>query len=132
VVRGLEVFRGKGSTKPSAPRVTIQAKGVFGMNLACYEALGRPEAIEFLYNPTEQVIGFRKADPKDAHSYLVKSTGTGGGTFTVSGKAFLKYYEIPFGKSVRYMAEAVEGILVIDLKRGGTDANRGQSERIRG
>jgi hypothetical protein len=128
-IKGLEVFHGKGSTKPDSPKVTIQAKGVMSFNRASFEALSSPEAVEFLYNAEDRIIGLRRVDPTAGHAYQVRNAGSEQ-TFNVSATSFLKFHEIPYLRSVRYDAEAVEGILIIDLKQEGADAGRSMAERM--
>jgi hypothetical protein len=126
-VRGLQVFEGKGSVKLGAAYVTIQKKGVLGLNAASHELLGKPETVELLFNPEEQVIGIRQADGQAPHTYriLAKSDGS---ALTISARAFLKFYDVALERSVRYPAELVEGILIIDLRQEGVDAHRRSGE----
>lgn len=110
------------------PQVTIQSKGILSCNGSCFEALGRPPAVELLFDREEQLIGIRPSDPESAIAYPMRPVG-GGNTFLIAGTAFLNYYKVPFGSPVRYDANMVDGVLTIDLKQPGRDAT---SNRTRG
>ncbi len=113
-----ETFDKRAVPMTKRPQVTIQAKGTLSFNASSYHVLGKPEAIELLYDREERVIGFRPVDKDSLNAYPMRPVSAGG-TYVVAGNAFLKYYDIPFGSPVRYDADYADGILMVDLKKEG-------------
>lgn len=109
-----ETFDRKSKPKASEPLVTLQASGTFSMNEASYEALGRPEQVDMLYSPDEQMIGFRPAEGSP-HSYPIKQQQNGR-SFQTGGRAFCNHYGIEIGQARRFAAEMIDGVLAIDLR----------------
>lgn len=114
-----EVFDKRAIPMSKRPQVTIQSKGTISLNASSYHALGQPRAVELLYDRADRIIGFRPASVDSPNAYPMRGVGGSAGTYLVAGGAFLKYYDIPFGKPMRYDAEFAEGVLMIDLKKEG-------------
>jgi hypothetical protein len=110
-----EVFDRKAKPKVSQPLVTLQASGTFSMNEASYEALGAPDEVELLYDPGEQIVGFRPAGETSPHSYPIKPQPNGR-TYQTGGRAFCAHYGIETGTARRFAGEVMGDILAIDLK----------------
>ncbi len=110
-----EVFDRKARPSVKQPLVTLQGSGTFSMNEASYNAVGRPDQVELLYDKKDQIIGFRPAGEKSPHSYPIKPQQNGR-TFQTGGRAFCRYYGIETGKARRFAAEMIDGVLAIDLK----------------
>jgi hypothetical protein len=110
-----EVFDRKARPSVAQPLVTLQGTGTFSMNEASYNAVGRPDLIELLYDKKAQIIGFRPAGEKSPHSYPIKPQ-LNGRTFQTGGRAFCRYYGIETGKARRFAGEMIDGVLAIDLK----------------
>jgi hypothetical protein len=125
---GFEVFDRRAAPAPKEPFVTIQKGGLISFNRAAYQALGEPEAIELLYNRAERIIGFRKADPKSPRSYPMREQNRGG-SHLIAGTAFLRHYEINMDVARRYQADTQDNIVLVDLKRGGTEATGVRARR---
>lgn len=117
-----EVFRKRMVPLVKQPYVTIQRRGVLSFNHAAHEALGKPAAIELLYDAAAQVMGVRGVDPTTEHAYAFRQTaGRSNGSFMVSGIAFAKYYGIPTEVSRRYPAYMDGDVLCVDLSAEGTE-----------
>lgn len=101
-----------------APSVTIQKRGTISMNKAAHVALGAPDAVELLFDPTDRIVGFRGIDKSAGHAYLLRST-PGDSSYILSGIAFIHYYKIDISESKRYDAQVEDGVLFIDLNDGG-------------
>lgn len=110
------------------PYVTIQKRGVFSFNKASQAALGMPDAVELLYDPSERIIGVRPVEPAVEHAYPLRPNAREAG-FMVSGTAFVKYYGISCDVSRRFQAYMEEGILCIDLKQEGTEVTSNRNGR---
>jgi len=118
-----EVFDRKARPSVKQPLVTLQGSGTFSMNEASYNAIGRPDQVELLFDKKAQIIGFRPASDKSPHSYPIKPQQNGR-TFQTGGRAFCAYYGIEIGKARRFAAEMVDGVLAINLKGEARDAKR--------
>ena len=124
------VFTGKSRTRRNELSVSTQAKGMFLISEAAMNALGNPEALEFLWNPSKRRVGFRGADPKAAHTYVVRRHEKGT-NYHVNGKAFMVEHGIPLDRTYQYPARLVGDVLVIDLelpKSTDPEENRHQAE----
>ncbi len=103
------------------PELTIRAKGGLVLNKPAYQLMGEPTAVELLYDEGQTVIGLRTA-PADAHGAHRLRTISKGERHVVSGAAFLRHFEIPFGDPVKREVQMSGDILVVDLKDPGKDA----------
>ena len=125
-----EVFT-KGSPAARRPQVTIQRVGALGYNAAAVHALGDPEAIQLMYDRTHRVIGIKKVELDAPGSYAIRPVSPGAKGRVLSAKTFLIHFEIPFDVPLRYDAEMVDGILVVDLNKGGEDATSNRTRGVR-
>ena len=120
VPEDIEVFDKRKAPVVQVPLVTLQAKGNFSFNQAAMDALGNPEGVEYLYSPSEKILGFRPADPNDPHAYRVRRQARSL-NYQSAGIAFRSHYGIPKGQALRYRAELVEDTLFVDLKDSAKD-----------
>ena len=112
-----EKFRRYKVTEGDEPFVSLHKRGIFAFNRNAYEKLGEPEAVEILYAPNENIIGFQAAKKSSPDAYVVRHSTKS--AFQVEGRAVLKYYEIPKeAAGRRYHAEMVDDILTINLEEG--------------
>lgn len=101
--------------------VTIQRRGTFSFNLAARAAIGDPEAVELLYDTEDRLIGFRPVESSHPRAYALRKQGRAN-NWIVGGQAFTKAFKIDTDTAKRYLATAEDGVLIVDLKRPGTDA----------
>jgi hypothetical protein len=99
------------------------------LNQDAYEALGRPEAVELLFDRDEQMMGFRSVPKSVSHAYAVRPQRNAS-SLLVSGRAFNQFYGIEIDEARRHPATMVGDVLAIDLKDGA--AVRGRSRRKAG
>jgi hypothetical protein len=103
-----------------APFVTIQKRGTFSLNRAAQVALGEPEAVEFLYDADEKIIGLRPVSASSQHAYPLRSQSHKEiGPYLVAGTAFTRYFNIDTSVSRRWIARMSDGVLIVDLKEEG-------------
>lgn len=117
---GFEVFDRRAAPLVSAPFVTLQKKGPLSLNQAAYEAIGKPAAVELLYDRSNRLIGLRPTEPTNPRAYPVRAQAAR--NYLIAGQAFTKYYDIDTSVARRYEVEVRDGMLVIDLKTGGSVA----------
>jgi len=107
--------------KTGLPYVTLQKKGVISLNGAAFEALGRPEQVELLYDRDAHQMALRRVDDSVEHAYKVRAPHENHQTWLISGGAFASYYEIDISASVRRPAHLDGDLLVVDLKHPGVE-----------
>jgi hypothetical protein len=130
VTPNFQVFRKRMSAALKKPAVTIQKAGGISFNAAAYEALGRPEAIELLFDPETRIMGARPVAPSETHSYPVRPPSTKRDPgFIISGKAFTAFYDIPTDVARRRLAYLQDGILCVDLNEPGVEVTSNRNGR---
>jgi hypothetical protein len=130
-----EVFQEQRS-RAKEPSVTVQKRGTIAMNRAAADLIGRPAAVELLYDAELAVIGLRAVDASAAHAYTVRPTGTRKqvseghpGGFVVSGVAFLKHHRIDIRQATRYHVYVDGDVLCLDLRQTGTPVTSNREGR---
>jgi len=113
-------FDKESAASAKRPELTIQSRGDLVLNGPAYRLLGEPTGVALLYDEEQSVVGLRALPPGDPGAHPVRAT-TNGTMFRVSGVAFLKYYDIPFGTSVKREVWMADDVLVVDLKDPGRD-----------
>jgi hypothetical protein len=115
---GWELFTGRHTRYEQEAMVSIQTRGNMSLNAAAWKALGRPEAVELLWNESQRLVGIRAADPQAEHAYALRSVERAT-THILSFIAFAQTYGIPIDTEAarRYAAEVRDNMLIIDLKK---------------
>jgi hypothetical protein len=125
-----EVFTKRLAPLGKTPGVTIQKRGAITLNASAYALLGKPKAVELLYDRDSEVVGMRAVDEVVQHSYTLRQQGAkANGPMVVAGTAFTQYYKIDTSVARRWIPTVEDGILCIDLKHGGVEVT---SNRNRG
>jgi len=130
-----EVFDKRSTPLIKRPQVTIQAGGSLSLNLSSFHALGRPAAVELLYDREQRVIGFRPVPSETDHAYPIRGAGQKEHptSFIIAGRAFLAHFDLAVEQSVRRDATVTaEGVLIVDLKAAGRDATSNRSRKKSG
>lgn len=106
------------------PAVTIQKRGVLSINASAYQELGRPTAVELLFDREERIIGIR---PSLAATGGLQVWFPSGKTAPaqVSAGRFFKYFGIGIESTLRHPAVMDDGVLCVDLDEPGTPVGRG-------
>lgn len=112
---GFEVFDKKAAPSGKEPWVTMQRRGNFSLNAKAVELLGKPEAVELLYNRDEKLVGFRSATLGAPRAYPLRRQGESGACM-IAGRAFTQNYKIATAEARRFKPEIKEGAIIIDLK----------------
>ncbi len=115
-----EVFKKTSIPITTKPAVTIQRRGNMSLNEPAYEALGKPAAVQLLYDRDEGFIAFRPVDPDTPHAVPLRAQQRGTNR-TVAGTAFTKYVGIDTSTARRYSAQMMGDVLAVDLKQEAVD-----------
>jgi hypothetical protein len=103
--------------------VTVGLRGTVKFNPAAAKALGEPDAIVFLVDKEDRLLGFRAGEVTTDGPGRRKGTGnaqplrTPGNT--VSATHVLRYLHVDLSQSRRYPLVAIDGVQCIELKRPG-------------
>ncbi len=124
-----ETFTKRMSPRSTEPYITIQKRGTMSINRASYELLGEPEAVELLFDRSDEVMGLRKVDRSSAHAYPLRGSGSRQSSFMLSGMAFTKYYGIDTSVARRYVAVLEAGVLQANLKGEFTEVVSNRSKK---
>lgn len=121
MARTWKTFQGKMSlSETKTPQLSIQRGGSFGINRSLYDALGKPKRVVFVWDGGN-TFGIKPAGEDVRGSYPV-ATQPQGGSFTISGKAFLQWASIAYGDRVYYYSPTIEDddgvpVAVVEFER---------------
>jgi hypothetical protein len=79
---------------------------------------GAPDAVEILFDPTERMIGFRKAK-SGATTYPVRKQGKSA-TYLITWTALMHQMRIDTSHARRSRARMIDDVLAIDLEEAAT------------
>ncbi len=113
---GFEVFTQRWTPNEARPFITIQKRGTLGLNKSAVDAIGKPDAVELLFNPQKRVMAIRPAAPGAPHAYLLRKQGASD-SYLISMLAFAAHWRIPLGQARRYEGTTEDGALLIELSQ---------------
>lgn len=124
------VFDGPGTTSrdKQEPHVRIQKSGDLHINDAAMELIDNPQWVELLYDPQNNVLGLRPADAKNPRAFPRRRDRKRPRIHIFAGRSLTVAHGIDTSATRRYPAEAVDGILVVDLN-AGSGGGSGRSTR---
>ena len=118
-----EKFERKKLLPGGGPAITITKAGIINFNLATMvKHIKDNKYATLYYNKEDSLMGFKFSIQKEVGSYrIIKYRNDRFGT--LSGTAFLKYYDIPYPVTTAYSAEwnAQEKMLIINLEEHKED-----------
>lgn len=126
----LELFDRRLAPLSKAPLVTIQRRGNLSFTHAAHELLGKPDAIELLYDRDERLIGIRSADPQSPTAFTLRPAVADrpASPLVTTATSFTTFYNIDTSVSRRWTPELRDGLLLIDLKGPSIEVRRGPSK----
>lgn len=117
------------SRSDNLPVVRIQKNGEFHVNDTALELIGKPQAVELLYDPKNNVLGLRPADITNPRAYPRRNDKHRPHMHIFAGRSFTLFHGIDTSFARRYPAKLVDGILVVDLNAGASTASSRSSRR---
>lgn len=122
-----EEFTQKHVGNPDFIRVSLNPRGIFGLNQKAVDMLGSPEAVVLMFDKANQLIGLKASSPDVNHAYELKRQGTSQSYF-LRAKSFCNFYGIEIGDTVVFNDVQMEdGVIVLQLGNVTEAARRPKS-----
>ena len=104
--------------KREGPRVTLNHRKVFLINMPAYEMLGRPAAVELGYDENTRTIALAPVDPRRLHAFPLKGKSKKYNYHTICAAPFCRHYEIAPRRTMLFTEIDLddEGTLLLELK----------------
>lgn len=111
--------------------VTLNRKGHIVMSRLTHERLGKPRAVQVLFDPPSSCIGLKPTQPALRDTFLVGPSGRHGGKI-VRAYRLLQEFSINVKDTIRFRdAEFdADGVLVLELRTAEISA-RAKAQRVR-
>jgi hypothetical protein len=129
-VPNFEEWTMRGVRSGVGPAIAIQKGGILSVNREALDALGGAERVVLLFDREARLLGLRPATADEGHSYAVRQQGDTQ-SWLISGKSFLRAYDVPTDHARRYAATMQDGILVADLKAEATVPRKPRAKAVR-
>lgn len=84
------------------PVLTIGSDGKFQLNVAAWELLGGPRAVQLFFEENEDLIGIRPATEGNPDAYAVTNADKPNYKKVISSTSFCKYYKIDTEETSQY------------------------------
>ena len=84
------------------PTLTVGSDGKFQLNVAAWERLGSPKAVQLFFAEDSDFIGIRPATEGNPDAYSVVNADKPGYKKTVSATAFCTHYKIDTEQTSQY------------------------------
>lgn len=97
-------------------RVSLSPRGVFTLNQPTFEEMGEPEAVEFLFDREQRLIGLTPANKEVPHAYIVRKQKANK-SYLIGARAFCYHYKVDIEQTVRFREIKLDdGVLILDLE----------------
>ncbi len=99
-------------------RVTINHKSSLMLNRVAFEAIGRPAAVELLFDQTYGIIGVKPIRP-DAHNAFPVKPVLKGTYRRINAASFCLHFDLRIEKTMMFLDAAIEpdGVLELNLAK---------------
>lgn len=114
-------------------RVTLNTRGVFLLNKFAYEGMQSPGAVTLHFDPNNQVIGMKPADPQKSNAFRIKHKDKWNNRI-VHGVSFCKHFKVNIERTVLFTGVRIhaDGTMLIEIARAvgiGKEGTRGALNR---
>jgi hypothetical protein len=117
LLRRLKVYNRAPVPTSTEPEIVRRRQGHFILNRAAFEAMGRPQAVDFAWDPEHYAVTMRPVDPSVPRAYPVQGPPDAD-AFLVVAPAFTRWADIEERATRRYPARAnSDQTLTIALER---------------
>ncbi len=122
-----EEFTQKTVGNPDFIRVSLNPRGVFGLNQKAVGLLGAPDAVVLLFDKVNRLIGLKASSADVNHAYELKQQGTSQSYF-LRAKSFCNFYGIDTDDTVVFNDVQLEdGVIVLQLANVTESARRART-----
>lgn len=130
-----QVFEKGSAPAKSVPTITVQKRGTLSVSRAVFDELGKPEAVELLWDVDRKAIALRPSDVSAPNAYGLRenSATKGRGPLSLAGSAFTQFIELDTTQARRWVAKFEDGMAVVDTTEPAQNivSNRERGERRR-
>lgn len=110
-----EVFRGRPNGVRGVARVTLQRDGTLLLNALAYEQIGRPEAVELMFEVRTRRVGLKAIDAGEDHAFPVKQKKRMN-QWEIRSSPFFVHHKIKTDRTVLFgKTEMVDGVMALEL-----------------
>lgn len=115
MIKYWNTFNGKPNhANRGKPRVTISPKSAILLNLRAFDALGRPAAVELMFDQTYGVIGLKPTRP-EAHNAFPVVPAVDGYYRRINAASFCRHFNITVEKTMLFLEPMMEADGVMEL-----------------
>jgi hypothetical protein len=117
IVRQWEVFQVGPGGDPEELHVTMGRKGEILIGAKAFEKMGKPEAVELLFDKVSSVIGLSPSSLRQANAYPCKQKPNAKYRI-VRANRFCRHYGIKVDRTVRFNKPEIgsDRVLALDLR----------------
>lgn len=120
---GFQVYEKGSAPVPTTPSITIQKRGLLSINRAAFEAIGKPEGVELLWDAERKAIALRPAPLTNQNAYPVRAQGSAErGPWLIAGTLFTQFIGLDTSDAYRWTPSVEDGLLVVDVSKPGSKA----------
>lgn len=120
MLRHWTVFNGKPNrAMKDKIRVTINLKGALILNQKAFQDLGRPMAVELMFDRTYGVIGVKKTRP-DAHNAFPVKKASKGNAYRINANPFCLFFDLRVEKTTLFLDPFINPDDVLELNLAKT------------
>ena len=104
-----------------APRVTLNAKGMFLLNRKAFEALEAPAAVQLLFDENEKIVGLKPADIRRPNAFPIKQKDKYH-NHRIQASPFCRHFHIRVERTTQFNEIDLdnEGVLTLSLRNTTT------------
>jgi hypothetical protein len=99
-------------------RVTISPKSAILLNRLAFETLGRPAAVELMFDHTYGIIGLKPTKP-EAHNAFPVVSAVNGYYRRINAASFCRHFNIRLEKTMLFLYPTIEpdGVMELNLTK---------------
>lgn len=111
-----EVFRGRPNGVRGVARVTLQRDGALLLNELAFEQIGRPEAVELMFEAGRRRIGLKAIDASEDHAFPVTKLKRMS-QWVVRASPFFVHHKIKSDRTMLFgkVEMTADGVMALDM-----------------
>lgn len=114
-MRQWEEFTQKNSGSADVIRVSLNPRGIFTLNQKAVSLLDAPEAVVFMFDKANKLIGLKASSADVNHAYELKRQGESH-SYLIRAKSFCNFYGIHIDKTIVFNDIQMEdGVIILQI-----------------